>query len=128
MSKNDLNASQKKILDIITDSSIVSHGKDNEGFDFPCVNDYCSGRTENSRVTGLAWKNKNHYEIFCSICGASEKLTKEELKDFKAKAGREVHDVKSEKEKQEKEERKRKQKELEDMEDALYEPYEETSD
>jgi hypothetical protein len=129
LSKNDLNASQKKILEIIVDSSTSSSAKDSEGFDFPCLNDYCSGRTPDSRVNGIAWKNKSHYEVFCYTCGCSEKITKEELKEFKNKVGKETHELNSIKEKEEKKARKKRLKELEELEDMLLEEqYKETSD
>lgn len=111
MSKNNLNASQKKLLDTITDSSIYSSNRDVESFDFPCVNDHCSGRTNEERIVGTAWKTKKSYEVFCHVCGTTEVLSKDELRTFKDKVGSEVHFAKAEKEKRT---RKRKARQEED--------------
>ena len=55
----------------------------NKSFDFPCVNDYCSGRN-GKRVNASAWKtdDENGYETFCHMCGQNSKFSKE---DFKTK-------------------------------------------
>lgn len=48
-------------------------------FDFPCINDYCSGKN-GTRAMGIAWKGKRSYKSFCYHCGYENDLTKEEFK------------------------------------------------
>lgn len=103
MPRNDLNASQKRILEAISDPSTVKYHKDANGFDFPCINDFCCGRTEESREDAIAWKTKTGYKVFCYSCGEESDLSKEELKFLKDKISKEEQSYNLRKQKEESE-------------------------
>ena len=54
----------------------------NEGFDFPCVNDYCPTKfSGEDREVATAWQNKKMgYSVFCIVCGEDHHFTQEEFR------------------------------------------------
>lgn len=96
MSKNQLNPAQKKILQAIENGlALAATNKQNEPFDFPCPNDYCSGRN-GKREMALAWKNSSGgYSIFCHVCGQEEKMERDEFKNLKLRLDLEKPHVKT---------------------------------
>lgn len=74
------NATQKKLQETIKNSQhLEEESNNNFTFDFPCINDYCSGKN-GIRINAAAWKEKDSYGVFCHHCGNEETLTKEDFK------------------------------------------------
>lgn len=108
MSTNKLNATQKKLIEIIekveANSELLS---DAAPFDFACINDYCAGRND-SRAIGIAWKMKNkHYGFYCYTCGQEQVLDKEQFKIVKQKLSKEQAYKNMELEKRKKDQKKK---------------------
>ncbi len=98
MSK-DFNATQKKLLQSIKNSEQLHENTNSKStFDFPCINDYCTGKN-GTRIMGIAWKEKETYDTFCYQCGQEYKLTKEEFSVNKEKFRKESIEYNMEKEK-----------------------------
>lgn len=108
MSTQKLNATQKKLLEIIEKSEETAKQlKDKQPFDFACINDYCPDRKD-SRAKGIAWKCKNNlYGFYCFVCGQDEKLTKNEFKEVKKKLTKEQAHQNMELERKKRESRKK---------------------
>jgi hypothetical protein len=106
LSNKKLNATQKKLLEIIENSEkTVETYKDKQPFDFVCINNYCSGK-EDKRVLATAWKSKKEsYRFFCHICGHETELTKKEFKVIRDGLSREQAYQNMEKEKKARKER-----------------------
>lgn len=82
--KNKLTATQKKLFEILEQAEKLKDVyKSREPFDFSCVNDHCSGRN-GKRVVALAWKTNNGYDVYCHVCGQSERLATEDFRKIKS--------------------------------------------